>query len=314
MHSLDQRLLWLSAEPQCLFHFGGPLLTAAIQEMIFCVKPPGMICQDVCDNGIDGLHNTAIASITRMSPEHQSLVYGQVNRLDMPTSGLMVMIKGSTPFHANSLGSSTRRMFWGEEDRVFKLYTVLITGDLPALTDELPGCTVTSPSSGYVSSGLIYDQKSRMTQVVAPRSRLYTTVWHRREVWQHPDFENLRVTLLNVRIIGGMRHQIRAHLKYILRGSGAIVDDVKYGGLTLRGLPAVDPRRLYLHASLLAFRTDQRVVVADARLGSGIAVAAGVDFTHDLLQHGWTWRCSYAFEMGVDAFTLHTLRKRGLLS
>ena len=53
----------------------------------------------------------------------------------------------------------------------------------------------------------------------------------------------------------------------------------------------------------------QRRSVATCRVSS----TAGVDFSRDLRQHGWSCFLK-GFDEEVDAFTLHTIRQRGVLA
>ena len=148
---------------------------------------------------------------------------GIVHRLDLDTSGLLVVAK-TQPAHWNLTEQMKRR-------ETLKEYTAVAVG-------------LVTPESGIIDAPIGRDPRHRQRMAVTAGGREARTHYStQEELDEH--------TLLDVRLETGRTHQIRAHLAY--QGYPVLGDDV-YG----RASPLLG--RQFLHAARLGFRhptTDQ---------------------------------------------------------
>jgi 23S rRNA pseudouridine1911/1915/1917 synthase len=148
---------------------------------------------------------------------------GLVHRLDRDTSGLLLAAKSA------SAQESLRSQF--QEREVEKLYLALAEG----VVEE--DFEIEAPIRRNQSSG----QERAQAMRIDLRGKEALTFGHPIETFK-------AATLLEVRIVTGRRHQIRAHLAYI---GHPIVGDEDYGG-------AAGPGRPFLHATKLSFRHPEK--------------------------------------------------------
>lgn len=145
-----------------------------------------------------------------------------VHRLDMETSGLMLMARGKPAQRALS------RLF--EQRRVDKQYIALVEGRL-------------TPAAGEIHLPLACDWPNRPRQMVDPlRGRPSSTHFR---VLRHNSHDN--TTRVCLQPVTGRSHQLRVHMQNL---GHSILGDRLYAH------PAAAARapRLLLHASELAFR------------------------------------------------------------
>ena len=148
------------------------------------------------------------------------------NRLDRNTSGLIICAK--------TLSGSRLMNSLIKERKVRKFYRTVISGKL---CDSLT-------LSGY----LYKDEKTNKVKIVKedPKDDSYFRIETRYfplKYYEKPD-----LTLLEVELITGKPHQIRAHLSSI---NHPIIGDVKYGGIKVKGLSYQ-----LLHSYKLTFPDD----------------------------------------------------------
>ncbi len=155
---------------------------------------------------------------------------GILHRLDRETSGLMVIAK------TQSIFDEMRRRFRRRE--ITKLYWALVWGK--------------SEASGTVGLPLAHDRRDRR-RMHAPDltrgrdERTWKAVTHYKKLAQSQG-----LSLLEIRMMTGVTHQIRAHLAAI---GHPIVGDTLYG--TARCEEAFGLRRHFLHARRLDFYHPQ---------------------------------------------------------
>lgn len=145
-----------------------------------------------------------------------------VHRLDMETSGLMIMARGKTAQRA------LNRLF--EQRRISKHYTAVVHGAV-------------TPGAGEIRLPLICDWPNRPRQVVD--HVLGKPSATRFRVLQHDRHRN--ATRVSLQPLTGRSHQLRVHMQSL---GHSILGDPLYSA---PGAASQAPR-LMLHASAIAFR------------------------------------------------------------
>ena len=158
--------------------------------------------------------------ISRVQMEYPEALI--VHRLDMSTSGLMVVARGKALERALSILFQTRQ--------VAKRYTAIVSGLLPM-------------DSGEINLPLITDWPNRPKQMVCfargkPSLTRYRVIAHERLT---------NTTQVELEPITGRSHQLRVHLQAI---GHPILGDELYASETVQA----QAQRLLLHASQLSFK------------------------------------------------------------
>ena len=148
---------------------------------------------------------------------------GIVHRLDMDTSGLMVV--GRAPEAVSDLSDQIRNRL------VDRRYAALVRG-------------MPYPAIGIIDAPIGRDTKDRTRQRVSANGRPARTRYRVLESFGHPD---PNFSLLELRLETGRMHQIRVHMQSI--GHPVIGDQTYGGGNALFGL-----NRQFLHAHRLTFK------------------------------------------------------------
>lgn len=179
-------------------------------------KPAGLLC--VPGRGEDK-QDSLVARVQSQWPEALT-----VHRLDMATSGLVVMGRGP---------AAQRRLSEAFEQRLTdKRYTAVVHGDVRASTGA---------EQGVIEAPLIIDWPNRpRSKVCTDTGKPSTTQWR---VVSQADTVHGPVTRLTLQPITGRTHQLRVHLLHI---GHPIVGDLLY---------APEPShsaRLLLHAQCLS--------------------------------------------------------------
>jgi len=138
---------------------------------------------------------------------------GIVNRLDKPTSGIVLVAKTD----------SALRFFQKNWKQVEKIYIAVVSGK--------------PPLSGKIEGGILRDTKNRqkMTISASEKARSATTLF-----WRESVNESKNTSVIKVQILTGRTHQIRVHFSSI---GFSILGDAKYGGR--------QTKRFLLHAHKL---------------------------------------------------------------
>ena len=145
--------------------------------------------------------------------------YGIVHRLDMDTSGLMVIAKTSQAAK-HLIGEFKTR-------RVFKEYVALAEGHV-------------AESEGSITTGIRRSERNRLKFETCEQDKGKIAITEYRVLKYYED----KATLLSLILKTGRTHQIRVHLKSI---GNPIIGDVLYGK------PRNDGITLMLHAKRLGF-------------------------------------------------------------
>jgi tRNA pseudouridine32 synthase/23S rRNA pseudouridine746 synthase len=148
-----------------------------------------------------------------------------VHRLDMATSGLLLMARGAAVQRLLSHAFATRQ--------VSKRYLAVVDGH------------VTPPAAdwGVIDLPILADWPNRPLRIIDARGQPSVTRWR---VLAHGQLPTGRpVTRLELEPVTGRSHQLRVHLKAL---GHAIVGDALYASAAVQA----DSARLLLHASALA--------------------------------------------------------------
>ncbi len=234
-------------------------------DLLLVNKPAGMVVHPT-KNFQSGTLANALAF--RMNEDHVNYKIRFVNRLDMNTSGLVIVAKNA---HAQDFLS--RQM---EKNAVFKQYLALVYGDIA--------------QDGLVDAPIAKDPDHVARRAV--REDGYASVTHYRVLRRFASGElpgapgSCPCTLLALKLETGRTHQIRVHMTYI---GHPIVGDDLYAPVC--GFdPPYPIGRQALHAARLVFRHPQGGLVkafaplpADLRtlLGEEAAAAAEAELSVD---------------------------------
>ena len=188
-------------------------------------KPAGLLC--VPGRGADK-QDCLSARVQAQYPD--ALI---VHRLDMATSGLLLMARGLAAQQMLSLTFAERR--------VHKQYTAVVRGLVPD-PPESPAEPDSSNGWGLIDLPIAADWPRRPLRIIdAARGKPSQTRWR---IESRNSAAN--TTRLLLEPLTGRTHQLRVHLQAI---GHPIVGDALYGA----DEPSAQPGRLHLHASALAF-------------------------------------------------------------
>ena len=165
------------------------------QDLIVADKPPFMVVHPTKSHFDGTLANAITYHIGRIGEDCRIRF---VNRLDMNTSGLVVIAKNSYAHHKLSLDMG--------QDRVHKEYLAIVEG-------------IISQDSGTLDFPIYRETEDSISRVVDPRGQ--RSITHYR-VLQRLD----GASLVNLRLETGRTHQIRVHQSHI--GHPIMGDDL-YG-------------------------------------------------------------------------------------
>ncbi|MCI5145984.1 MAG: RluA family pseudouridine synthase, partial [Candidatus Electrothrix sp. AR3] len=190
----------------------------ADQYMVVVNKPGGLLA--VPGRGPDK-QDCVVSRIKKAFPA--SIAQPAVHRLDMATSGLMVLALTAKAHRNLSLQFS--------QQEVKKKYLALLTGQVKG-------------SKGEIILGFRLDPDNRPYQVYDPvQGKIGITRWQRLEVYSKGTELQTRVEFIP---LTGRTHQLRLHAAHPLGLGCPIVGDSLYGNGNLG-----DP--MFLHAARLAF-------------------------------------------------------------
>ena len=175
-------------------------------------KPPGLL--SVPGKGAD---KQDCLSLRAQQQYPDALI---VHRLDMATSGLMLMARGAV------MQTALSKMF--EARAIHKTYTAVVIGQLAA-----------SPDWQLIDLPIALDWPNRPLRIIAPSGKPSQTRWR---VLQHDAASN--TSRVELEPITGRSHQLRVHLK----ASGPpVVGDKLYAPADVAAMST----RLMLHACTL---------------------------------------------------------------
>lgn len=188
------------------------------QNVLIINKPRGLLLQQDGDESHE--------SLDRIVGDYLKMIAMPVHRLDKDTSGLCVFAKNKET--ADEMGK-----VFNDHSQIEKHYITLVAGQVE--------------EDGVVDAPL---RKSfeRKKMVVAPlKSGAKTAITRYHILEKYKDY-----TLLDVRLLTGRTHQIRAHMSYIRHH---VVGDIKYGDYKVNNIfkREFGFENQFLHANSLKF-------------------------------------------------------------
>jgi 23S rRNA pseudouridine1911/1915/1917 synthase len=212
-----------------------PTIIADTDEYVVIDKPIGLLVHPTSKNETD----TLVAWLLKHYPKIKKVGDdptrpGIVHRLDRDVSGAMVIAKTPKAF------TNLKNQF--QERAVKKIYVALVYGNVPE-----PG-EITIPIGRSTEGKFVAHPTSKGERLLAT-DRFAKTEYTPIE-WKK------QYTLLQVEILTGRTHQIRAHLAAI---NHPIVGDTMYTPrspmlhVRQRKVKVLHPGRIFLHATTLAF-------------------------------------------------------------
>ncbi|MEF9991745.1 MAG: RluA family pseudouridine synthase [Romboutsia sp.] len=192
-------------------------------DLIMVNKPPFMVVHPTKSH----YNNTIANGVTNyILGKNESIKIRFVNRLDMNTSGLLIVAKNAYAHHILSTDMS--------EDKVEKKYITVVKG-------------IVENDEGTINQPIYRQEEDSIKRVIDERGQ--SSVTHYKVI------ERLNnATVLEVKLETGRTHQIRVHMEYIGHG---IIGDELYG---YEDTSLID--RQALHAYSLIFeqpRTKERL-------------------------------------------------------
>lgn len=203
-----------------------PKLTIVYEDenIILCNKRPGVLVHE--DD--DGKDNTLIMHIKaylyqkgEYDPENeQSFAPALCNRIDRNTGGIVIGAK-----NAEALRVMNEKI---KNDEISKFYYCVVHGKMPKKSDTLTGFLLKDSDKNQVK---IFDKQVKGSKNIITKYKVIS--------------ERNGMSLLEIELVTGRTHQIRAHMSYI---GHPLVGDGKYG------VNKDDRAKGYKYQALYAYR------------------------------------------------------------
>ncbi len=207
------------------------------ENIILVNKRPGVVVHE----DSDGKDNTLIMHIQAYlyrkgeydPTEEQSFAPALCNRIDRNTGGIVIAAK-----NAAALRIMNEKI---KNNEISKFYMCAVHGKMPKMSDTLHGYLIKDSSANMVK---VYDRKVGDAKEIITRYRVLS--------------ENVEKSLLEVELVTGRTHQIRAHMAYI---GHPLLGDGKYG------INKSDREKGYKYQALYAYRLRFDFNDSDGELG-----------------------------------------------
>lgn len=216
-----------------------PKLTIVYEDdnIILCNKRPGVLVHE--DD--DGKDNTLIMHIKaylyqkgEYDPEgEQSFAPALCNRIDRNTGGIVIGAK-----NAEALRVMNEKI---KNDEISKFYYCVVHGKMPKRADTLTGFLLKDADKNQVK---IFDKQVRGSKNIITKYRVVA--------------KKNNTSLLEIELVTGRTHQIRAHMAYI---GHPLLGDGKYG------INKDDRAKGYKYQALYAYRLRFDFNDSDGALG-----------------------------------------------
>ena len=203
-----------------------PKLTIVYEDenIILCNKRPGVLVHE--DN--DGKDNTLIMHIKaylyqkgEYDPDsEQSFAPALCNRIDRNTGGIVIGAK-----NAEALRVMNEKI---KNDEISKFYYCVVHGKMPKKADTLTGFLLKDSDKNQVK---IFDKQVKGSKNIITKYKVVS--------------EKNGMSLLEIELVTGRTHQIRAHMSYI---GHPLLGDGKYG------INKDDRAKGYKYQALYAYR------------------------------------------------------------
>jgi 23S rRNA pseudouridine1911/1915/1917 synthase len=220
----------------------------ADDSIIVVDKPAGLVVHPAVGHSGGTLVNALLARFPDIATVGDPARPGIVHRLDVGTSGLLVVARSDASYASLVEQLSARR--------VRRVYLALVWGRVDAAT-------------GLIDAPIGRSPRDPLRMTVSETGRAARTRYEVLTTYTQPAV----VTLLRCRLETGRTHQIRVHLAAI---DHPVVGDARYRGRRR----AIDAPRPMLHAAELAFthpRTGEAVSFAAEAPADMAGVLAGLD-------------------------------------
>lgn len=194
----------------------------ADESVIVVDKPPGLVVHPAAGHGDGTLVNAVLARYPEVAGVGDPGRPGIVHRLDVGTSGLLVVARTTEAYESLVAQLASRT--------VSRVYLAMVWGHPDA-------------ASGLIDAPVGRSERDPLRMTVSATGRAARTRYEVVATYTHPAV----VSLLRCRLETGRTHQIRVHLAAI---DHHVVGDGRYGGKRI-AIPAPRPM---LHAAELAFQ------------------------------------------------------------
>jgi 23S rRNA pseudouridine1911/1915/1917 synthase len=197
-------------------------------DVVVIDKPSGLLVHPTQRNEAETLISLLLKEYPQLKKFDDPIRPGLVHRLDKDVSGLMIVALNPKSF------ASLKNQF--QERTIDKRYTALVHGSV--LKDV-----------GTITTNLLRDKKTGLTKALSAKPA-HDEAIEGREAITHYEVKQRYVnyTLLEIKLITGRTHQIRAHLQSI---GHSIVGDTLYVTGDIRKKKKIFLTRPFLHASSL---------------------------------------------------------------